>query len=110
MNLVDLWKPFFRFQIRSGGTAAVTMAGCVKKKNDKRWSVLVWVIVVALLIGGCSDRKPTVHRIGILCGADFFLPVIDGFKARMTVPVTLRAMADQIQGTNALCPSSPKNR
>ncbi|HLF26626.1 MAG TPA: ABC transporter substrate-binding protein [Anaerolineae bacterium] len=48
------------------------------------WTILVSVIVVALLLSGCSNPTPKVYRVGILSGLDFFAPTADGFKAKMT--------------------------
>ena len=39
---------------------------------------------LALMVFGCDDKTPKVYQVGIICGADFFLPVIDGFKTKMT--------------------------
>lgn len=46
-------------------------------------SILVGAIVAVLIGYGCSEPVPKVFRVGVICGADFFLPVVDGFKARM---------------------------
>lgn len=48
------------------------------------WCVLlIGVIVLAPLLGGCAP-KPRVYRVGILSGLDFFAAATDGFKAGMT--------------------------
>ena len=41
------------------------------------------IILSGLLINGCTDPTPRVYRVGVICGADLFLPVIDGLKSRM---------------------------
>ena len=47
------------------------------------WWILTGIIVVGLLINSCADSKPKVYRVGVICGADLFLPVIDGLKSKM---------------------------
>lgn len=41
------------------------------------------IIVLGLLSIGCTDPKPKVYRVGVICGADLFFPVIDGLKSKM---------------------------
>lgn len=41
-------------------------------------------IAVSLLLNGCTEQKPRLYRMGILCGLDVFTSTIDGFKAGMT--------------------------
>ena len=45
--------------------------------------MLVCMIIAGLLVNGCADSKPKVYRVGVVCGADLFLPVIDGMKSEM---------------------------
>lgn len=40
------------------------------------------VIVLAPLLGACAP-KPKTYQVGILCGSDAFLEVVNGFKAGM---------------------------
>lgn len=47
-------------------------------------SVVIGAILIVALLCGCTNKTPKVVRVGVICGADFFLPVIDGFKARMS--------------------------
>ncbi|WP_419660345.1 ABC transporter substrate-binding protein [Desulfosarcina variabilis] len=47
------------------------------------WRMLLIVIIVGFLINGCTDPEPKVYRVGVVCGADLFLPVIDGLKSKM---------------------------
>ncbi len=50
-----------------------------------RWRpFLLWLVVVALLVGGCGTEQPRVYRVGILSGLEIFSIVIDSFKADMT--------------------------
>lgn len=49
----------------------------------KQRTMLILAVMFALILNGCAGRKPEVYRVGIVSGADFFLPVIDGFKAKM---------------------------
>lgn len=49
------------------------------------WLILACLVVIALLVSGCSSAaQPKVYRVGILSGTDDFLPIADGFKAKMT--------------------------
>jgi ABC-type uncharacterized transport system substrate-binding protein len=48
------------------------------------WRMLLIVIIVGFLINGCTDQKPRVYRVGVISGADLFLPVIDGLKSKMS--------------------------
>lgn len=54
------------------------------RRIENRWLLFTCATLVALSLCGCKAREPGMSRVGMLCGADFFLPVIDGFKARMT--------------------------
>jgi putative ABC transport system substrate-binding protein len=52
--------------------------------NQKVWSSLTWIIVIALLLSGCSTFQPAkVYHVGILSGLQAFAPVTDGFKSKM---------------------------
>jgi putative ABC transport system substrate-binding protein len=43
------------------------------------------LIVGSLFLSGCMvQAAPKKYRVGILSGVDFFIPTIDGFKAKMT--------------------------
>jgi putative ABC transport system substrate-binding protein len=55
-------------------------------KTRKVWTTaLVGLVIVALLLSGCSGvQQPKVYRVGILSGLDFFFDTADGFKAKMT--------------------------
>lgn len=50
---------------------------------DRR-TILIGIIALILLLSGCGEKKPRVFRVGIISGTDFFLAVVDGFKAKMT--------------------------
>jgi putative tryptophan/tyrosine transport system substrate-binding protein len=56
----------------------------IQDRIGNRWTLPVWVAVVALLFFSCEEKNPKPYQVGILCGADFFLSVVDGFKAGMT--------------------------
>ena len=45
--------------------------------------VLIVLLLVAL-VGSCSKKSEKVYHIGILSGFDFFYPIVDGFKDKMT--------------------------
>ena len=47
-----------------------------------RWTMLVAVVVLALLLGGCGADKPKVYRVGMVSGVTF-TEINDGFKAKM---------------------------
>ena len=44
---------------------------------------LFLVMVIGLCFHGCSEQKPKVFRVGILCGLHVFTTTVDGFKAEM---------------------------
>jgi putative ABC transport system substrate-binding protein len=49
-----------------------------------RWTALVWVVVVILLLSGCgAPAAPKVYRVGVLSGLNYVAVITDGFKARM---------------------------
>ncbi len=49
------------------------------------YSLLVGVILLSLLGGGCVPQKSAkVYHVGVLSGLDFFADTFDGFKAKMT--------------------------
>ncbi len=48
------------------------------------WTVVVWLVVVAMLLSGCGAQQPKVYRVGILSGLGSFATTVDGFKAQMT--------------------------
>ena len=59
-----------------------------RSKNRIRngWAfILVCVVIVSLLLSGCSAPAPKVYRVGILLSnLAIFAPTADGFKAKMT--------------------------
>ncbi len=56
-----------------------------KKNSQTIWSLFVGVVVIAMLLSGCSPaQEAKVYRVGILSGFEFFYPAVDGFKAKMT--------------------------
>jgi putative ABC transport system substrate-binding protein len=46
--------------------------------------MLIGVVVLALLVGGCGAEKPKVYRVGVLSGLEFVADITDGFKEGMT--------------------------
>jgi len=47
-------------------------------------SVLCGAVIAVLVLSACVDNKPKTYRVGVLCAADFFLPVIEGLKSKLT--------------------------
>lgn len=84
MDAVDRRKHTSRFSLQSVGSALFTSTVFPKTKIVTCWWLILGAMVVGLLVGACEEEKPKVYRVGVICGADFFLPVIDGFKAKMT--------------------------
>jgi putative tryptophan/tyrosine transport system substrate-binding protein len=57
-----------------------------KSQNQirKGWTMLVWVVVIAMLLGGCgAPAQAKVYKVGILVGVPVIAPIADGFKAKM---------------------------
>ncbi len=55
------------------------------KQTGFKWQMLVAALIVtAIFLGGYISEKPRVYHVGILSGTDAFLPIADGFKAKMT--------------------------
>jgi putative ABC transport system substrate-binding protein len=55
-----------------------------KNNFPKLWSMLVWVVVMAMLMSGCgSATKDKVYKVGVLSGLDAFIGITDGFKTKM---------------------------
>jgi putative ABC transport system substrate-binding protein len=53
-------------------------------KSPISWSLFVWVVVIALLLGGCGAQKPKTFHVGILTYGDNFTVTGDGLKEKMT--------------------------
>lgn len=49
----------------------------------KGFGLLLLAVTACLLICGCENKKPKVHRVGILSGLDIFISTFEGFKAGM---------------------------
>lgn len=49
-----------------------------------RWRLAVVIALFVLVLTGCGEKKPNVYRVGILCGSDAFVRIVDGFKKKMT--------------------------
>ncbi len=56
----------------------------IKQTGFKRQMLLATLIVAAVFLSGCIAETPRVYHVGILSGTDAFLPIADGFKAKMT--------------------------
>ena len=55
-----------------------------KKNSQKLWTMLVWVVVVAMLLSGCgSSQQAKIYKVGVLSGLSAFSPAVDGFKSKM---------------------------
>jgi putative tryptophan/tyrosine transport system substrate-binding protein len=69
--------------------------------------VLVWIVVVTLLLSGCTAPTPKVYKVGILSGTDDFLPIGDGFKAGMAKLgyVEGKNITYEVQSANADVPA-----
>ena len=54
--------------------------------NGKRITAitLAFLSVVLVLFCGCGGKAPKVYHVGILSGLDYFYPITDGFRERMT--------------------------
>jgi putative ABC transport system substrate-binding protein len=46
--------------------------------------LLILLVVVCLSLVSCSEKKPKVYRVGILCGLDYIATIPDSFKSKMT--------------------------
>jgi putative tryptophan/tyrosine transport system substrate-binding protein len=77
-------KPTVHYSTPLTDNTLLSSCRYLKKKHIAIQLLILGAIVCALLISGCTDKKSKVFRIGVICGADFFLPVIDGCKAKMT--------------------------
>jgi putative tryptophan/tyrosine transport system substrate-binding protein len=55
-----------------------------QKNSQKLWTMLIWVVVVAMLLSGCgSSQPPKVYKVGILSVLQAFAPAAEGFKSKM---------------------------
>jgi putative tryptophan/tyrosine transport system substrate-binding protein len=50
---------------------------------SKGWAVLVLIVLVSLVLSGCS-QPPKTYRVGVLSGLSFVANITDGLKAKMT--------------------------
>src|SRR4030042_1386245 len=46
--------------------------------------MLAALLVVIVLLSGCTASTPNVYHVGILSGSDAFAKIADGFKTKMT--------------------------
>ena len=55
-----------------------------QKNSQKLWTMLIWVVVVAMLLSGCgSTQQAKTYKVGVLSGLSAFAPAVDGFKSKM---------------------------
>ena len=54
-----------------------------KNNLQKAWGLITCLIMISLVVSGCSAPKPKVYHVGILASTSF-APINDGFKAKMT--------------------------
>ncbi|MFA5292363.1 MAG: ABC transporter substrate-binding protein [Phycisphaerae bacterium] len=56
-----------------------------KKFNIKSIiSLTAFFALFCMLLSGCGKKPPKVYRVGILSGAESFVNIVDGFKAKMS--------------------------
>ena len=53
------------------------------KRSQNKLTVLLWLVMMGLLLSGCSN-EPTTYRVGLLSAVDSFPLIMDAFKAEMT--------------------------
>jgi putative ABC transport system substrate-binding protein len=53
-----------------------------RNRVGNRWTMLIGVVVLALLVGGCGADKPKVYRVGLISGGAF-VEINEGFKAKL---------------------------
>ncbi len=51
--------------------------------SGKGQRILLITVALVLLLVNCQPSQPKMYRVGIICGSEFFLPVVEGFKAKM---------------------------
>ena len=55
----------------------------IQNRTRNRWTLLVGVVMIGLLLSACAGKTPKVYRVGILIASDNLNAVVDVFKARM---------------------------
>ena len=53
------------------------------KAGYKAISRISFLLMLAILVGGCQSQEKKMYRVGILCGLDYLTDVTTGFKERM---------------------------
>lgn len=53
-------------------------------KSRQKILVLTLLIAVCIFVSGCAKKTEKVYRVGIISGAEIFVNIADGFKAKMT--------------------------
>lgn len=58
----------------------------ISKRISFRRQALFFTLlsVVGIVLSGCGEKKPKVYWVGIISGAEPFITIADGFKAKMT--------------------------
>jgi putative ABC transport system substrate-binding protein len=51
---------------------------------QRQMLVLTLFVVVCIFLSGCKEKPEKVYRVGIVFDAEAFVPIKDGFKAKMT--------------------------
>jgi putative ABC transport system substrate-binding protein len=55
-----------------------------KTNFQKLWSLLTSVMIMMLILSGCTGARSKQYKVGVLIGLPFTAPIGDGFKAGMT--------------------------
>jgi len=53
-------------------------------KSVQQILILILLVAVCVSLVSCSEKKPKVYRVGILCGLDYIANIPDSFKSKMT--------------------------
>jgi len=53
-------------------------------KSVQQILILILLVAVCVSLVSCSEKKPKVYRVGILCGLDYIATIPDSFKSKMT--------------------------
>jgi putative ABC transport system substrate-binding protein len=52
-------------------------------KSMQQILILTLLVAVCVFLSSCSEKKPKVYRVGILCGLDYIANIPDSFKSKM---------------------------
>jgi putative ABC transport system substrate-binding protein len=53
-------------------------------KSMQQILILTLLAAVCVFLSSCSEKKPKVYQVGILCGLDYIATIPDSFKSKMT--------------------------